>query len=53
MKEIVLNSSQAVKKLPVLFWLARPTSEAIGQGARGKDISVLLCGLDRRVSLKA
>lgn len=36
MKEIVLNSSQAVKKLPVLFWLVRPTSEAIGQGCQRK-----------------
>lgn len=36
MKEIGLNSSQAVKKLPVLFWLARPTSEAIGQGRQSK-----------------
>ena len=36
MREIVLNSSQAVKELPVLLWLVIPTSEAIGRGLQRK-----------------
>lgn len=36
MREIVLNSSQVLKELPVVFWLAVPNSEAIRQGLHRK-----------------